>query len=164
VLLSFRRWTYAVNSILYKRATFVTHLPVTHLYSPSHCWLSQESNGRWRVGFTKFALRMLGELVDVQFDTAVGGRVQPGMVLGAIEGFKALSDIYCVGEGTFEGGNPSLKDGLEGLARDPYVSGWLYEFSGTPDGRCLKLDGYRDLLDVTIDRILEKQKAEDSGP
>ncbi len=143
---------------LYRRATFVTHLPVGHLYSPSHCWLARSAAGLWRVGFTKFALRMLGELVDVQFEKATGAPIQPGDVVGSIEGFKALSDVYCVGRGMFAGGNPALRDDLERIARSPYDEGWLYEFEGDPDGRCLPVDRYRGLLDETIDRILDKQK------
>lgn len=149
-------------TILYKRATFVTHLPVGHLYSPSHCWLGRQADDRWRVGFTKFALRMLGELVDIQFEQPAGASVQPGGIVGSIEGFKALSDIYCVGRGVFAGGNPALREGLERIGRDPYGEGWLYEFEGEPDGRCLQVDGYRGLLDATIDRILERQKADEA--
>lgn len=150
-------------TVLYKRATFVTQLPVTHLYAPSHCWLARTEASTWRVGFTKFALRMLGELVDVQFDRAAGAAVQPGDILGSIEGFKAVSDLFCVGRGTFVGGNPALKDGLESLTRDPYAAGWLYEFTGEPDPRCLDVNAYQDLLNATIDRILAKQKAEDTA-
>lgn len=149
-------------TIFYKRATFVTRLPVGHQYSPSHCWLAATPEGLWRVGFTKFALRMLGELVDVQFDRAEGAAIQPGDVLGTIEGFKAVSDLFCVGTGTFRGGNPALRSDLEVLTREPYDAGWLYQFEGTPDARCLDVDGYQGLLDATIDRILAKQQAEEN--
>ena len=151
------------TTILYKRATFVTQLPVTHLYAPSHCWLARTDDGRWRVGFTKFALRMLGELVDVQFDRPAGATVQPGDILGSIEGFKAVSDLFCVGKGSFVGGNPALRSDLEALARDPYAAGWLYEFTGEPDPRCLDVNAYQDLLNATIDRILAKQKADETA-
>lgn len=151
------------TTILYKRATFVTQLPVTHLYAPSHCWLARTDEGRWRVGFTKFALRMLGELVDVQFDRPPGSAVKPGDILGSIEGFKAVSDLFCVGQGSFVGGNPALRTDLEALARDPYAAGWLYEFDGEPDLRCLDVTAYQDLLNATIDRILAKQKADESA-
>ncbi len=150
-------------SIPYKRATFVTRLPAGHRYSPSHCWLAVSDPGRWRVGYTKFALRMLGELVDVQFDRAPGSAVRPGDVLGSIEGFKAVSDLFCVGSGTFCGGNPALRTELESLGRDPYGAGWLYEFEGEPDDRCMDVTQYQGLLDATIDRILAKQKAEESA-
>ncbi|MEI9897479.1 MAG: glycine cleavage system protein H [Chthoniobacter sp.] len=59
----------------YKRATFVTHLPADCLYSPSHFWLREIEPGRWRVGFTKFATRMLGEIVEVQWEKASGAPV-----------------------------------------------------------------------------------------
>jgi glycine cleavage system H protein len=150
------------STILYKRATFVTQLPVTHLYAPSHAWLARTDAGRWRVGYTKFALRMLGELVDVQFDRPTGTPIQPGDIVGSIEGFKAISDLYAVGQGTFTGGNPALKNDLDGLARDPYGAGWIYEFEGTPDTRSLDVDAYQNLLNATIDRILAQQKADES--
>lgn len=147
-------------SILYKRATFVTQLPVGHLYAPSHCWLAAGDKGTWRVGYTKFALRMLGELVEVQFDRAPGVTVEPGDILGSIEGFKAVSDLYCVGRGILVGGNPALGVALESLSRDPYQTGWLYEFQGEPDPRCLDVQAYQDLLNTTIDRILSKQQSD----
>lgn len=153
-------------TVFYKRATFVTHLPKSHLYTHSHSWLARAGEDaagpRWRVGYTKFALRMLGELVDVQFERPPGSAVQPGDILGTVEGFKAISDIYCVGTGRFVGGNPGLATSLGELIEKPYDAGWLYEFTGEPDARALDVDGYRALLDATIDRMLEKQQQQES--
>jgi glycine cleavage system H protein len=144
----------------YKRATFVTHLPTDCLYSPSHFWLRQTEPGLWRVGFTKFATRMLGEIVEVQWEKAPGAPVAGGDIIGSIEGFKAISDIYCVATGNFESGNAALSQDIELVSRDPYDAGWLYEVSGQPDAKCTDLTAYRALLDSTIDRILEKQSDE----
>ena len=145
----------------YKRSTFVTHLPVECLYSPSHFWLARVAGARWRVGFTKFATRMLGEIVEVQWEKAEGDAVASGDIIGSIEGFKAISDIYCVADGVFAGGNSALGEGIEKVGGDPYGAGWLYEFDGEPDAKCVDLENYRALLDSTIDRILEKQSAEE---
>ena len=141
----------------YKRSNFVTHLPLECLYSPSHFWLARIGGG-WRVGFTKFATRMLGEIVDLQFEKQPGEAVASGEIIGAIEGFKAISDIYCVAEGRFRGGNAALAEDIERVGKDPYGAGWLYEIDGTPDAKCVDLESYRRLLDTTIDRILEKQQ------
>ena len=162
-----RRWSINtvqrfMGTIFYKRATFVTHLPVDHLYTQSHNWLSRVSENEWRVGYTKFALRMLGELVDVKFDLQAGAPVKVGEIVGSIEGFKAISDIYCVGEGTFVTPNSALTSGLECVGEKPYDEGWLYQFAGQPDHRAMDVEGYRNLLDVTIDRILEKQRQDES--
>jgi glycine cleavage system H protein len=145
----------------YKRSNFVTHLPVDCLYSPSHFWLARLEGDRWQVGFTKFATRMLGEIVDLQFEQQPGDPVAAGEIIGSIEGFKAISDIYCVGDGHFGGGNAALREDIERVGKEPYGAGWLYEFTGIPDTKCVSLQSYRQLLDATIDRILEKQQASD---
>ncbi len=145
----------------YKRATFVTHLPTDCLYSPSHFWLHEIEPGRWRVGFTKFATRMLGEIVEVQWEKGEGAPVKSGEIIGSIEGFKAISDIYCVADGAFAGGNAALREDIELVSREPYTGGWLYEVQGQPDEKCIDVAGYRGLLDATIDRILEKQEKDE---
>lgn len=146
------------SKLYYKRSHFVTHMPVEYRYSPSHCWLARQENGLWRVGLTKFATRMLGEMVDHGFETTPGTAVKTGQILGWVEGFKAISDIYCVVDGEFVGVNPTLKEKLQTIHKDPFGAGWLYEAKGEPDPRCLDVHAYRDLLDKTIDKILEKQK------
>ncbi len=150
------------DTSFYKRATFVTHLPTDCRYSPSHFWLREVEAGRWRVGFTKFATRMLGEIVEVQWEKADGASVASGEIIGSIEGFKAISDIYCAADGHFAGGNPALTTDIELVSREPYANGWLYEVRGQPDAKCLDVAGYRALLDTTIDHILEKQQTEDA--
>ena len=154
----------APKTSFYKRSNFVTHLPVDRRYSPSHFWLEEVSGGLWRVGFTKFATRMLGEIVDVQIEMPPGGALVVGEIIGSIEGFKAISDIYCVGDGELSASNAELKQDIELIGREPYDRGWLYEFRGQPDPRCTDLDGYRALLDATIDRMLAKQSTDSETP
>ena len=148
------------STLFYKRSHFVTHLPVDALYSASHSWIALQPDGSHRVGLTKFATRMLGELVDHGFEPAPEATVAVGQIIGWVEGFKAISDLYCIAQGTFLGGNPVLKDDLEVLGRDPFVGGWLYRVRGVPDPRCMDVHGYAQLLDKTIDKILEKQSGE----
>jgi glycine cleavage system H protein len=151
-----------VATSFYKRSNFVTHLPAECVYSPSHFWLARIGENRWRVGFTKFATRMLGEMVEVRFEKAEGSPLVSGEIVGSIEGFKAISDIYSCADGTFAGANPNLAADVSVVSERPYGDGWLYEFDGAPDHRCMPLEAYKTLLDATIDRILEKQSAEES--
>ena len=149
--------------MFYKRATFVAHLPVGHRYTTSHAWLAPAPNEprRWHVGLTKFAARMLGELVEVRYELGPGAPVQPGDIVGNIEGFKAISDLYCVVSGSFAGPNAALAEGLEPLSRDVHRV-WLYAVEGDPDPRSLDVHAYTAVLDATIDRILEKQRSENA--
>ena len=149
------------KTLQYKRSHFVTQLPMDYLYSPSHCWIARQEEDLWRVGFTKFAVRMLGDMVDQGFEIEPGTRVEPGQIIGWIEGFKAISDLFSIAEGQFAGANPLLKEQITIVNKDPYGAGWLYVIQGKPDAKCVEVHGYRAMLDKTIDRILEKQKAEE---
>ncbi len=152
------------TTVFYKRSNFVTHLPEENLYSPSHFWLARIEGDRWRVGFTKFATRMLGEIVDFQVEKKPGDAVRSGEIIGSIEGFKAISDLYCVADGAFVEGNAALASDIELVGKEPYRAGWLYVVEGQPDAKCGDLESYRRLLDITIDRILEKQHAAEDLP
>ncbi len=150
----------AEPTVFYKRSTFVTHLPKDALFSPGHYWLLAEEAGVWRIGFTKFATRMLGDLVDHQFEKSPGDPLASGDIVGSVEGFKAISDLYSPLTGEFTAGNPALQKDPEIISNDPYGEGWLFRARGTPDVRCGSVDAYRALLDATIDRMLEKEASE----
>ncbi|MSU40367.1 MAG: glycine cleavage system protein H [Pedosphaera sp.] len=145
---------------LYRRSHFVTHLPVNYLFSPSHFWIAPvpDKPGLWRVGLTKFASRMLGEMVDLGLDPAPDAPVEPGQTLGWVEGFKAISDVYCIARGSFAGVNPALREKISLINKDCHGAGWLYAVRGEPGPQCLDMPAYRALLDKTIDKILEQQK------
>lgn len=148
------------STLFYKRSHFVTHLPVNYLYARSHFWLAEQPDGAWRIGLTKFATRMLGEMVDHGFEIEPPCAVEPGQIVGWVEGFKAISDVYCVASGEFLGGNPALRERISLIDKHPYTDGWLYAVRGTPDEKRLDVNGYRDHLDRAIDLILSKQKSE----
>ncbi len=140
----------------YKRARFVTELPVNYLYSPGHFWIGRQAERVFRVGLTKFGTRMLGEMVDYGFEAAPGSNIAPGLVIGWIEGFKAVSEIFCIAEGQFVEVNPALEKNIALVNHEPYGAGWLYSIKGAPDASCMEVHGYAKLLDQTIDRLLEK--------
>jgi glycine cleavage system H protein len=158
-----------VNSeiILYKRARFTTRLPVDRRYTPAHYWLFEESRGVWRIGFTKFATRMLGDLVEYEFSVTAGTLVAVGQEIGSIEGFKALTTLYSVAEGEFLGLGDGLTSDITSVESDPYGRGWLYRVKGKPDTGSLDVHGYIAVLDATIERLLaarhESGKADDES-
>jgi len=143
--------------IHYKRARFSTRLPIDRRYTASHYWLLEEESGIWRVGFTKFATRMLGDLVEYDFSVNEGDAVTLGQEIGSIEGFKAMTAIYCVAEGEFVGIGDGFGSDITSVETDPYGRGWLYQVSGKPDPGSVDVHGYIGFLDATIDRLLESR-------
>ncbi|MFP6873808.1 MAG: glycine cleavage system protein H [Verrucomicrobiales bacterium] len=141
----------------FKHARFSARFPENFRYSGSHYWMSEAECGQnlWRVGFTKFATRMLGELVEAQWQTGAGGMVEPGQQIGWVEGFKAASDVFSVMRGEFVGGNPVLEIDACIVRSAPYTEGWLYEVKGDPEEGSLDVDGYIALLEATISKMQE---------
>jgi len=71
--------------IAYKRGRFATRLPVARRYTLSHFWLREEEPGLWLAGFTKFASRMLGELVEYEFSLKAG---EPVAIASPSDGWR----------------------------------------------------------------------------
>jgi glycine cleavage system H protein len=145
-----------LSTIYYKRARFLTHLPVDRLYTKSHYWLAPSPVG-WRVGATKFAGRMLGDMVEFGVSVKPGDTIEVGKVIGWMEGFKAVSDLYSAASGEFLGSNPALDSDITLMDLKPYADGWLYEVRGEPDPAAVDVNGYIALLDATIDKMLESR-------
>lgn len=144
------------QTLYYRRARFSTRLPRGRNYVRAHYWLEQQATGVWRIGFTHFATRMLGDLVEHSFDVRPGQTIEAGQPLGWIEGFKAVSDIFCPVAGRFVRSNPNLEGNAALVDNDPYDRGWLYEVQGSPDQGWLDVNGYASFLDATIDRMLQQ--------
>tara|TARA_B100000029_G_scaffold400395_1_gene399317 strand:- start:29 stop:484 length:456 start_codon:yes stop_codon:yes gene_type:complete len=140
--------------IQYKRSRFSTRLLEHRLYTAGHSWLEQEEEDLWRIGFTKFAVRMLGEIVELGFEVEPGAEVDTGQVIGWMEGFKAVTDVFSPLAGRFEGFNPAVDEKVALLTSDPYGKGWLFRVRGRPGDDCLDVHGYVSLLDTTIDKML----------
>ena len=166
-----------MDTVRFRHAHFSARFPVDCLYTPSHFWMrpadgaaSLSSNDAstgdtprlWHVGFTKFATRMLGELVEMVLEVKPGQAVAGGERLGTVEGFKAVSDLFCVVDGTLQAVNPALTAEACLTHSDPYGAGWLYAVQGIPTPDYLDVHGYIALLTATIDQ-LQASRYSDGG-
>jgi glycine cleavage system H protein len=137
----------------YKRGRFELRLSEDRFYTAAHYWLREVDPSVWRVGFTAFAAKMLGDPVEHQFEVEPGSHVECGQKLGWIEGLKALNEIYAAAQGVFGEANPELIRDITLLERDPYEAGWLYQVTGRPDPNAMDVHGYARILDSTIDKL-----------
>jgi len=166
------------QTIYYKQSRFATRLPKHYWYSPAHYWIAPpmvadaDATGAlagaaqslvMRVGVTKFAARMLGDFVEVRFEIGPGQEVAPGQPIGSLEGFKAIADVYGIGRGQWLGGNAALNQQPELVDQDPYDRGWLYQWSGEKDESWLDVQGYIQLLEATISKMLQAEQQQSAG-
>ena len=140
--------------LAYRRSKFSTRLPTDRVFTRAHVWMAPDPDGGTRVGFTKFATRMLGEVVEFEVEVKPGATIEVGQAIGWLEGFKAVSDLYAPLDGTFVGTNPALEDDIECVHGDPYGKGWLYRVEGPPPDDALSAQDYAAFLDGTIDRMM----------
>jgi glycine cleavage system H protein len=145
------------QSLYYRRSRFTTHLPRDRRYSPAHYWLFEEEPGVWRVGLTKFATRMLGDIVEFDFTVDPGTNVELGDEIGTVEGLKAVTSVFAVGSGQFLGEGQALRSDVTLVESDPYGDGWLYRLQGAPGADTVDVHGYVAILDATIDKMLESR-------
>ena len=154
-----------LNFVRFKHARFTARFPDTYRYSRSHYWMApvEGDEGLWRVGFTKFATRMLGELVEAQFKVKEGDPIAPGEVIGTVEGFKAASDVFSVMEGAFAGMNEALNVDACIVKSDPYEVGWLYSVRGEPEEDSMDVHGYVTMLGELIQKMQEAGYGDEQG-
>ena len=147
------------ETVYYRQSRFTTHLPIDRRYSAAHYWLLEESPGVWRVGFTKFATRMLGDIVEFEFSAAPGAAISVGDEIGSIEGLKAVTSVFSAGAGRFLGEGAPLRQDVTLAESDPYGQGWLYRLQGEPAPDTVDVHGYVAILDLTIDKMLTSRHA-----
>jgi glycine cleavage system H protein len=141
------------DGIRYKRSRFTTRLPADRRYTGAHMWLSNGGGDEWYVGYTKFAVRMLGEVVESGFEIKPDAHMSVGQIVGWLEGFKASTDLYSAMDGQFISANPLLGSHADRVHADPYGDGWLYRARGTPDPSSMDVHSYIQVLDLAIDKI-----------
>ena len=167
-----------METVRFRHAHFSARFPVDCLYTPSHFWMrpadgaaslfsndasSGDTPRLWHVGFTKFATRMLGELVEMVLEVKPGQTVAGGERLGTVEGFKAVSDLFCVVDGTLQAVNPALTAEACLTHSDPYGAGWLYAVQGMPTPDYLDVHSYIALLTATIDQLQASRYSDGDG-
>ena len=141
--------------VKYKRNRFTARFSTNNLYSEAHYWFSPQDDGSYKVGLTKFAARMLGELVEFGFEKKPGSSIGVGEIIGWMEGFKAASDIYALVNGEFTSENAALVENPELLHARPHDKGWLYEMHISPQDSAalMSVEEYTIFLDQLIDKM-----------
>ena len=152
-----------VASIPYRRSKFVTDLPIERRYTASHYWLAEEANGVWRVGFTKFAAWLLGDLVEYEFKVTAGAAIAASQEIGWVEGLKSLTAIHSVVEGEFLNSGDGISADITLVDSDSYERGWLYRARGTATADTVDVHGYIGILDEAVDAAIRNRREECGG-
>ena len=95
-------------------------------YTKEHEWIRLESGNTAYVGITDFAQGELGELVYVEVDSKLIGKVVDAhQVFGTVEAVKTTSDLYMPIKSTILEVNAALDANPNFINEDPYGTGWI---------------------------------------
>lgn len=99
-------------------------LPTDRRYARNHMWVAGDESA-CRVGFSAYAVRLLGDVHHVEWAVEPGATVESGQQIGFIEGSKATSDLYVPLAGEIQEINRQVEANPTRINSNPYDSGWL---------------------------------------
>lgn len=103
----------------------MSECPQGLLYTKSHEWMREESDGVYTVGITDHAQGLLGDLVFVELPEA-NRQMAAGEEAAVVESVKTAADVYSPVAGEVLEVNDTLAGEPGAVNQDPYGKGWLF--------------------------------------
>jgi len=89
-----------------------------------HIWLEKLDDGKVKVGFDDFGVKLAGKILFVRLIPP--GKERPkGKSMGTIESGKYVGSLKCPINGTIVEVNEELKKNAALMNNDPYGTGWI---------------------------------------
>ncbi len=124
---------------------YEAHFPTDRHYARNHMWAKEQGPGRWRFGFSAYAVRLLQDVYFLDWHLDAGTEVQQGQQIGEIESSKAESLLYAPVTGRLLEFNESLLEDPSLINVDGYHRGWLFEME-SPGAEVLSPEEYLEHL------------------
>jgi glycine cleavage system H protein len=121
-------------------------LPTDRQYARNHMWVRGAEAG-YRFGFSAYAVRLVGDLRQLEWSISAGTKLEAGQQIGFVEGSKATSDLYAPAAGTLVETNQQVLADPTLINSNLYDAGWLLLISDT-DSRFLSPEEYLTHLEA----------------
>jgi glycine cleavage system H protein len=95
----------------------------------NHMWC-RSLEGRYRFGFTAYALRLMQDVYFLDWQVNAGDAVERLQQIGHIETSKAVADLFAPITGTIVEFNRELLKDPTPINLDNYGAGWLFDMEG----------------------------------
>ncbi|HZY85632.1 MAG TPA: glycine cleavage system protein H [Gemmataceae bacterium] len=133
------------DDVTFLMGKFPARLPGELRYARNHMWARAEG-GRWRFGFTAYAVRLMQDVYFLDWQVSAGDRVGLLQEIGHIETSKAESDLFAPAGGTIAAFNGALLDDPSGVNVDTYGAGWLFEMDDCRGEGLMGVEEYHRFL------------------
>ena len=118
------------DHLVFMMGQFEAKFPTDRQFAKNHMWAAPMEEGRWRFGFSSYAVRLLQDVYFLDWDIDAGSALRDRQTIGSIESKKAESELYSPIAGTILAYNDELMADPSGINVDNYGQGWLFEMAG----------------------------------
>jgi glycine cleavage system H protein len=115
-------------------------LPTDRQYAKNHMWAKGIDEG-YRFGFSAYAVRLFGDLRNLDWSVAAETPLDQGQQVGFVEGSKATSDLYAPASGTLLEINAEVLADPTLINSNLYDKAWLFSIA-TPQTAFLSPEEY----------------------
>jgi glycine cleavage system H protein len=124
-------------------------LPAGLRYARNHMWAQEVGPGRWRFGFTSYAIRLMKDVYFLDWSISAGDGVSHMQEIGHIETSKAESDLFAPLSGMLTTFNQALLDDPSAINIDGHGAGWLFEIESDNPVPLMDVSTYHQFLTST---------------
>jgi len=147
-----------MSDLTFLMGKFQAVLPADLRYARNHMWARPAGEGRWRFGFTSYAIRLMQDVYFLDWQVSAGDAVTRLQEIGHIETSKAESDLFAPLAGTVVLFNAELLKDPSGVNVDGYGAGWLFEMTADDESPLMDVQGYHDFLAAGWERTQQMIK------
>jgi glycine cleavage system H protein len=138
------------ETLTFHMGKFPAVLPGELRYARNHMWAREVEPGRWRFGFTSYAIRLMQDVYFLDWQISAGDAVTLLQEIGHIETSKAESDLFAPIAGILSTFNAELLQDPSAINVEGYGAGWLFEITVgqafQPDASLMSVAEYHQFL------------------
>ena len=134
------------ESLTFLMGKFAAVLPGDRRYARNHMWARETAPGRWRFGFTTYAIRLMQDVYFLSWSLDAGDPVSLLQEIGHIETSKAESDLFSPLAGTLAAFNDALLSDPSAINVDGHEGGWLFDVDRADPSPLLDVASYHEYL------------------
>jgi glycine cleavage system H protein len=134
------------NDLTFLMGKFPARLPGELRYARNHMWARDLGPGRYRFGFTAYAIRLMQDVYFLDWQVSAGDTVAFLQEIGHIETSKAESDLFAPLAGTLVAFNQALLEDPSAINVDGYGDGWLFDIDTQDPTPLLDVAAYHQFL------------------
>jgi glycine cleavage system H protein len=134
------------DSLTFLMGKYAAVLPAGLRYARNHLWARQTPEGRWRFGFTTYAIRLMQDVYFLSWCIDAGDPVTLLQEIGHIETSKAESDLFSPLAGTLTQFNTALLNDPSAINVDGHGAGWLFDLDSADPSPLMDVEQYLQYL------------------